>query len=414
MNTSKINCPNCGYELQVEEILSSKAKEDAKKEMEIAMQRQSEIFNKKLEELEQEKQQFELKKKNENELFQAKLNKRLEEEKALYTKAISNEFETKINLLNKEREEANTKLLALHATNIENEQLKRKLDNVKQEAELEYERMMTEQLKAETEKIRKLEFEKSELKIRERETLINQMKEQMDEMKRKAEQGSMQLQGEVQELALEELLRRFFAVDIISEVPKGVTGADVLQTVLHKGLECGKIVYESKRTKTFSPEWIKKLKTDAALVKADVCVIVTETLPDDIDKIGMKDGVWISSFHDIKGLVIVLRDSLIKINEAYNSQTNKGEKMQMLYDYLMSNEFKLQITNINDGFRELQKGYMDERNAMEKIWKKREKQLEKILLNTNHFIGSIQGIAGSSLPELKQIGEETDMNLIED
>jgi hypothetical protein len=232
------------------------------------------------------------------------------------------------------------------------------------------------------------------------------MKEQMDEMKRRAEQGSMQLQGEVQELAIEDILRGFFPYDLIEEVGKGIKGADVIHTVRNKiGVDCGKILYESKRTKAFSYDWIAKLKSDAVLVKADVCVIITEALPEDIDRMAQKDGVWICSFNDFKSLILVLRDSLIRVNEAYSSQTNKGEKTQMLYDYLMSNEFKLQIGSIIEGFTSLQDSYIKEKRAMERIWKEREKQLEKVLLNTNHFIGSIKGIAGSSMPDLKQIGE---------
>ena len=151
--------------------------------------------------------------------------------------------------------------------------------------------------------------------------------------------------------------------------------------------------------------WIAKLKSDAVLVKADVCVIVTEALPEDIDRMAQKDGVWICSFNDFKSLILVLRDSLIRVNEAYSSQTNKGEKTQMLYDYLTSNEFKLQVGAIIEGFTSLQDSYIKEKRAMERIWKEREKQLEKVLLNTNHFIGSIKGIAGSSMPDLKQIGK---------
>ena len=178
-----------------------------------------------------------------------------------------------------------------------------------------------------------------------------------------------------------------------------------MHTVRNKiGVDCGVILYESKRTKAFGGDWVNKLKSDAVHVKADICIIITEAMPDGMDRIGQRDGVWICSFNDFKGLVLALRESLIKINEAYSSQTNKGEKMQMLYDYLTSNEFRLQIGAIIEGFNELHNGLVQEKKAMERIWKQREKQLEKVLLNTNHFIGSIKGIAGSSMPELKQIG----------
>jgi hypothetical protein len=293
----------------------------------------------------------------------------------------------------------------LKTAKIENEQLKRKLQNQEQDLTLKYEQNLSERLKQETETIQKRESERSELKLKERDELINSLTRQVEEMRRKAEQGSMQMQGEVQELAVEEILRTLFPVDLIEEVGKGIKGADVIHTVRNRiGADCGKILYESKRTKTFVQDWIPKLKADALIVKADILVIITEALPDGIDKIGQKDGVWICTFNDFKGLVIVLRESLIKISAAYFSQTNKGEKMQMLYDYLTSNEFLLQVSAIVEGFTDLQESYYREKRAMERIWKEREKQLQKVLLNTNHFIGSVKGIAGTSIPQLKEIG----------
>jgi hypothetical protein len=173
------------------------------------------------------------------------------------------------------------------------------------------------------------------------------------------------------------------------------------------GVEAGIIAYESKRTKAFGNDWIGKLKADGALVKADICVLVTEALPPGIDKVGQMEGVWICTFNEFKGVALLLRDSLIKISAASDTQTNKGEKMQMLYDYLTGKEFSAQFRVIIEGFSDLQKGYLDEKNRMEKIWKTREKQLEQILLNANYFVGSIKGIAGASLPELSLISRDT-------
>ncbi len=154
-------------------------------------------------------------------------------------------------------------------------------------------------------------------------------------MRRKSEQGSMQLQGEVQELALEELLKAAFPFDIISEVGKGVRGADCIQTVRNNfGQECGKIIFESKRTKDFASDWIEKLKADMRSQGADVAVIVTQALPKDMDRFGEKDGVWICSFAEVKPIVQMLRDGIIKISSALKSQENRGDKMHLLYDYL--------------------------------------------------------------------------------
>lgn len=223
-------------------------------------------------------------------------------------------------------------------------------------------------------------------------------------MKRKSEQGSMQTQGEVQELALEEMLRSTFIYDMIEEVAKGVRGADAIQTVRNNtGHDCGKILYESKRTKAFSNQWIDKLKNDLIGQQADIAVIVTETMPKDMLHFGQRDGVWICSYQEVKGLSFVLRESLIKISVAMQSQENKGDKMVMLYNYLTSNEFALQITAIKEGFEAMKDSITKERTAMEKLWKEREKQLEKVLINTMGFYGSVKGIAGSAVPDIKLI-----------
>ena len=276
------------------------------------------------------------------------------------------QYEQQLKSLSDETEAARKEISDLKTAKIENEQLKRKLKDQEQDLVLKYEQKLSEKLQQESDTIHKRESERVELKLKERDELIGSLKKQVEEMSRKAEQGSMQIQGEVQELAIEEILRNLFPVDLIEEVGKGIKGADVIHTVRNRiGTDCGKILYESKRTKSFVQDWIPKLKTDALTVKADLVVIITEALPEGIDKIGQKDGVWICTYHDFKGLVIVLRESLIKISDAYSSQSNKGEKMQMLYDYLTSNEFLFQISAIVEGFSSLQDSYIREKRAME-------------------------------------------------
>jgi hypothetical protein len=166
---------------------------------------------------------------------------------------------------------------------------------------------------------------------------------------------------------------------------------------------CGKIIYESKRTKAFTAEWIEKLKNDMRAQQADIAVIVTEVLPKDMDSFGFKDGVWICKFSDVKPLSFLLRDTLIKIQTALVSQENKGDKMQMLYNFLTGNEFKQNIEAVMEGFIALKDGITKEKIQMEKIWKEREKQLEKVLINTTQFYGSMKGIAGNAIGDLKML-----------
>jgi len=403
--STRINCPKCGHEFNVEDVLAQQIEEKYRNEMNLSITKIQEDYAKKENSLKQKETDLKQQQADIDSMVAQKL--KTETEKAAMTlkSQFEQQYEQQIKTLSDETLAAKKEISDLKNAKIENEQLKRKLKDQEQDLALVYEQKLTEKLKQEGEVIQKRESERVELKLKERDELIGSLTKQVDEMKRKAEQGSMQMQGEVQELAIEEILRNLFPVDLIEEVGKGIKGADTIHTVRNRiGVDCGKILYESKRTKTFVQDWIPKLKADALTVKADLLVIITEALPDGIEKIGQKDGVWICTFKDFKGMVIVLRESLVKISEAYSSQINKGEKMQMLYDYLTSNEFMFQVSAIVEGFSDLQDSYVREKRAMERIWKEREKQLEKVLLNTNHFIGSIKGIAGTSIPQLKEIG----------
>jgi hypothetical protein len=197
-----------------------------------------------------------------------------------------------------------------------------------------------------------------------------------------------------------------FPFDKIEEVGKGVKGADCVQIIRNGfGVECGKIIFESKRTKDFSKDWIQKLKTDMRSQGADMAVLVTNVMPKDMEQFGEKEGVWICSFSEVKALVHVLRDSVLKVFGVMKSQENKGEKMQFLYSYLTSHEFSEQWKAIREGFLSMKHSIDKERDAMEKIWKSREKQLEKVLLNATHIKGSIEGIAGQ---------DSINLNLLDD
>jgi hypothetical protein len=232
-------------------------------------------------------------------------------------------------------------------------------------------------------------------------------------MKRKAEQGSMQLQGEIQELELENILRNLYPYDEVTEIKKGQRGADIIQIVkTNQGNECGKIYYESKRTKNFEYGWLQKLRDDNLEAKADVLVIVTEVMPADTEfEYFYKDGVWICSFSEIKGFSLVLRQGLLQIQAVTITQQGKETKMELLYDFLTSQEFRGQFEAIIEGFKSLQDSYSDEKLKMQKIWKEREKQLEKILTNAVNFYGSLKGIAGASIPDIKML-ESGEDNLL--
>jgi hypothetical protein len=230
------------------------------------------------------------------------------------------------------------------------------------------------------------------------------LNDQLKEALKKAEQGSMQLQGEAQELAIEEWLATEFPLDSIDEIKKGVKGADCLQIVnTHSRQNCGSIYYESKRTKAFGGAWIEKFKDDIREKDANIGVLVTETMPTGMEQMGLVDGVWVCTFTEFKGLSHVLRESLISISRAVATQENRGDKMEMLYDFLTSNEFRHQIGGIVEGFTQMQSDLDSEKRSMQSIWKKREKQIQKVLQNTTNMYGSVKGIAGTAIQSVPQL-----------
>lgn len=329
-------------------------------------------------------------------------------------KNISSDFENKFRLLEQSNKDNEERLKTARQKELEFLQKEQVLKT--KEAELEL--TVQKKLQAEREKlsfeIRKIEEQKIAakeneylLKVKELEKQLEDQKKLADEMKRKAEQGSMQLQGEVQELALEEMLKSAFPFDTVTEVGKGVRGADCIQIIRNNfGQECGKIIYESKRTKDFSVDWIEKLKADMRNQKAEVAVIVTQAMPKDMSSFGIKEGVWICSFSEVKALAQVLREGIIKVFHAAKTHENKGDKMQLLYDYLTSSEFAEQWKAIREGFMSMKLSIQKERDAMEKLWKAREKQLEKVLLNAAHIKGSVEGISGSDSVDLNLLGND--------
>lgn len=406
---TKIKCPNCGHEFPLEDALNDELKEAIEKEKQELRQKMVEYRQQKEEELRKKEEAFEQFKRSQEERFQLQLqtelkkqNQQLEESIRKSTQA---DFENQLRILAEVNRENEEKLK--HSRQKELDYLRKEQELKNREAEIEIELQQKLQLERGklSEELRRIEEQKIaakeneyNLRLRELEKQLEDQKKLAEEMRRKAEQGSMQLQGEVQELALEELLKTTFPFDLVSEVGKGVRGADCILTVRNPfGQECGRIIFESKRTKVFTADWIEKLKADMRSQGADMAILVTQAMPLDMDQFGERSGVWICSFAEVKPLVQVLRDSIIRIFTAGRSQENRGDKMAMLYDYLTSNEFSEQWKAIREGFMSMKLSIQKERDAMEKLWKAREKQLEKVLLNAAHVRGSIEGIAGADM-----------------
>ncbi|WP_225870945.1 DUF2130 domain-containing protein [Pedobacter cryophilus] len=414
--STEVKCPSCGHSFPIEEVMAEEYKNNLRKQMVDFTKKKEEEFTKKEQDfLQKEKQQalaFEQKLASEK----MHLQKQLEES---LRKSIASDFDNQLQLLENANKEGEEKLKLAREKELAFLKREAELKNKEAEMELALQRKLQEERNSITEQIRKQENEKSllkdtenQLKVKELEKQIEDQKRLVDEMKRKAEQGSMQMQGEVQELILEELLKTSFPFDVISEVGKGIRGADCIQTVRNNsGQACGKIIYESKRTKDFGGDWIEKLKKDKISVGADVALIVTQCYPKGMDCFGEKDGVWICSFEELKAVAYVLRDGIIRLFSASKSQENRGDKMHMLYDYLTSSEFGSQWNAISEGFMSMRMSIQTERTAMERMWKAREKQLEKVLLNAAHISGSVEGIAGQDVIKLNLTNEGEDLFL---
>jgi hypothetical protein len=399
-----IKCPNCGHSFDVEEALSGKLEAHFKAKYEKKIAEQAVRFNDERVRLEEEKKRFEKLKENENELFQDKLQKKIDTEKLKIQAKVQESVEQQLKMLTDENEQRKqeNKLLKIKELELlqKEAQLKEKQEDFKLSLEKE---MISKQQEIET-KARAKERESFELEKIKLLKQIDDNKKLAEEMKRKAEQGSMQMQGEVQELALEELLRSSYPFDDIKEVPKGVSGADCIQTVVNATQQaCGSIVYESKRTKNFANDWIEKLKQDQIKCKADVAVIVTETLPSDMDRFGEKNGVWICGFHEVKSLSLVLREMLLRMTSVQLAQENKGDKMELLYNYLTSNEFVQNVNRIVENYDNMITQLNSEKKAMMKIWSTREKQIWVVQENMSALFGSIKGIAGNALESTKAL-----------
>lgn len=364
--SSEIKCPHCGEEIDVNEALSRQLEEDLRKQYEDKLAKKLKENSVKLEQ---------------------GLKKKIEEQHS-----------DQIQSLQDELNEKSKQVRALNKAQADVERLKREKEELKGEIKLEAEKELNKKLRVAKEEFRKTEQTQFELKLSAQEKIVNDLKRQLQDAQRKAEQGSQQLQGEVQELAIEEWLTEQFPQDTIQEIKKGQRGADCLQ-IVHNGAHqnCGSIYYESKRTKSFQPSWIGKFKDDIQEKNANIGVLVTETMPKGMDRLGLKEGIWICSFDEFKGLCTVLRESVIQINNAVGAQENKGDKMNMLYDFLTSNEFRLQIEAIVEGFTQMKSDLEREKRSMQGIWKRREKQIEKVLLNTNYMYSSIKGIAGDTV-----------------
>ena len=382
---NKTTCPNCGFLFDAGEALQKHMELELKRRMAEQDKQNQERIETFKRQLQEEKARFEQEEKKKMwAMAQAEAQKRADEKNAVLLKSLQED--------NKHKQE-----LILEAQ-------KKELKMSQEQMRIRLEKELLEKARSIEEAAAKRKDEEFELVKKEYEKKLETQMNLVKEMQRKAEQGSMQLQGEIQELEIESILGRAFPYDLIEEVKKGIRGADAVQTVINEfGQTCGKIIYESKRTQNWGGDWIEKLKADQRETGAELAVLVTQTMPKDMDRFGEKDGVWVCGYHEVKSLVFVLREILIRSQQVKSVNENKADKMGMLYNFLTSSQFKQQMEAIVEGFSNLKNELDREKRAMQRIWKEREVQIEKVIGNTIDMYGSIKGIAGNAIAPIQYL-----------
>lgn len=416
-SANQIACPNCGEQIDVNDILHHQIESQIKRELGEQRAEEKKAMEGRLRQLEsqraelvaaQQAQQAE----TERAISLGMKQRQVALEKQLRAQLASEQSET-LEALNRELGEKTDQVRELHRTRAEMEKMKREQSQMREAIEAESEQKLSRRLGEERERLSKVIEERTRLDMAERDKVISDLNQQLKDAQRRAEQGSMQLQGEVQELAIEDWLREQFPLDTVEEIKKGARGADCLQIIHTRERQyCGTIYYESKRAKSFQPQWIEKFRQDIRDKGADVGVLVTESMPTDMSRMGLREGVWVCSFEEFRGLSLVLREGAIRMSNGLVAEENRGEKMGMLYDFLTSGEFQQHVEAIVEGFTQMKTDLESEKRSMQMIWKKREKQIDKVLLNTNHMYGSIRGIAGNAVQSVRLL--ELDDDLVEE
>jgi len=408
--STPITCPTCKTTFNIDDALTADLEKSVQQKYEAINHALVESVSKKERELENERELFAQTKKRENELFQERLIKATETitktlEEDLRKKAEA-DAKTKMDFLQNELLENQAKVKSLHEKELEVLNLTKKLKEQQEAENYKLERQKIEletELKNKlTEQLQKNAEEKYTFQLKKYEQQLEQQSKLIDEQKRKMEQGSMEQQGEIQENLVKERLIALFPFDEITDVKKGSRGADIIQTIRNsRGTVCGQIIYESKNTKGWNSEWIDKLQHDVHDQKADLGVLISQTLPKHIKTIGKEKSIWICGYTEFEGVAAMLREGVMNVFESKQSEDNKGDKMVMLYEYLNGNEFRQKWDAILNGFKNMKKSIDKQREYYNKTLAEQEQIANSILINANNFLGSIKGIAGSSMDEIK-------------
>jgi len=404
MNPEKIICPHCENEIPLTDLLTHQISESLRKEMESGLRQKEKTLAEKNEKFKAKEEALRKQAADVDQLVESQLEEKLKAVQAAANVKAAKDSETELKILREELEEKSKKLSSSQETEAKLRKQSRELEEREKALELEVEKKLAVEVDNARQKAIKTFQEEQQLKDAAYEKKIADMAKAVDEAKRKAEQGSMQTQGEVAELRLEETLERAFRYDDIEPVAKGVRGADVIQTVKDQSLmACGKIIWESKNTKSWSQGWVQKLKDDQTSNGAEIAILVTEVMPADIENFGLVEGVWVTRQSLAIPLATVLRDTLADLTYARNSAEGMNEKMQVLYKYITGPQFRQKVEGIIDTFSGMKSQLEREKRAMTKLWKERDKQIDRVVENTSGMYGDFKGVIGAALKDIDSL-----------
>ncbi|MEI6076193.1 MAG: DUF2130 domain-containing protein [Verrucomicrobiota bacterium] len=404
MKTGTITCPQCGHAFELSDALTHQIREHLKADLQADVVKREAEAKRKLDEVKLKEEALAKAQNALGDEVEKQLKLKLAEAEAKAAKKAEGKFADQLKELESSLKEKDDSIKTFRSNELELRKQKQELEKAKEEFDLQLQRKLDEERAIIRKEAEGKMAEQHRLKDLEKDMKIQQLNNLLEEANRKAKQGSMETQGEVLEQDFEAKLKHFFVYDNIAPVPKGVRGADLIQTVRTSlGSDCGILLWETKNTKSWGGDWIPKLKDDMIETRATMAILVSVVLPEGVNRFGLVDGVWVSDPLSAIPLAAALRQQLVALEHERQASVGKSGKMEMIYQYLAGTEFKQKIEGIVEAFTAMQSQIQKERRAMEAQWKEREKQIERVIKNTVGLYGDMRGIIGGQIPIIQAL-----------
>lgn len=414
ISQNSITCPQCSYEFETTQALKKQIESQVKDKMKQRLQAEEKRFKEALKQTLEKKQQQFFDEKKQWEAAQrqkeADWQEKLSQEQEKWKKKVVEETKKEVDLELKDLQEQNhkqqLKLDQARQKELDFIKQKRQLEEKQASLELEVQRKIEQERKSWEEQIQKRLTEETRLKMAEKDKQVEQMQKTIEALKRQSEQGSMQIQGDVQENELKNILTRHFPFDVIEDVPTGIRGADLMHTIFSEaGEKIGVLLWESKRTKSWSDSWLKKLKNDQTMTRADVAIIASQVLPQEVQTFSRVQGVWVVKYQvsHILALTGMIRHYLQDLYRVKNSFEGRDERMEQLFNYLSGSQFRSKMENIVQAFESMRQDLESEKRSLLRIWSKREQEITRVIESTSGMYGDLQGLIGGALPTIASL-----------